>query len=82
LDKKLLGKLADSRLDLEKRIVYSENILKGKREEYTLREKTLNRMKLERSRLSLDISLVCSGKVPKHSDKFRAKKKISRRNQK
>jgi len=82
MNKKLLGKLAETRLDLEKRISLSENILKEKKEEYALREKTANRMKLERSRLSLDISLVCSGKEPRHSNKFREKKKITRGNKK
>lgn len=77
LDKQLLNKLADNRLKIEKGLAIEERVLGILNGRWQLKKREIDRLKLERSRLSMDIRLICSEKEPRFSSEFRGKNKAT-----
>lgn len=75
MDKELLNKLAEKRLSFERKIAKKQVLSDEMHGKWAELEKEIFALKRERSRISMDIRLICTGKEPQYSSQFKKKKK-------
>ena len=76
MDKKMLEELAEERLSVEKRIIEEEKKLNVLGCQWDSLKAEIGKMKLQRTRLTSDIKLVCQEKEPKNSNYIKEKLKV------
>ena len=74
MDKKLLTKLGEKRLAIEKELAKKTTDLKALGDKYNYLEDAIRKLKTERLNLGRDISLVCSNQEPRFSSGYKKPK--------
>ena len=76
MDKKMLEELAEERLTVEKAIIEEESKLNVLGGQWDSLKAEINKMKVQKARLSTDIRSVCQEKKPTSSNYIKEKLKI------